>query len=248
MTALPPWTSADFADAFQRHLPTGPVWPRDPDTTQRAAIEALMPTYQRSWSLACDLPAETFPASCVYLLPDWESSLGLPDPCAGPNPTIAQRQAHVVARLTQSSGPSMPSLMAFAAALGGGGINLLTGEDGQVLTAEDGTSLAALTGGYQITITEFAPSRLGVFRLGQRLQSAQWAHVWQITTPAVVVTPFRLGQGRLGERFQTWGSSVLECEMQRIKPAHTILRFAYTGTGSAQSLGSFLLGRDVLAS
>ena len=219
MTALPPWTSADFADAFQRHLPTGPVWPRDPETTQRAAIEALMPTYQRSWSLACDLPAETFPASCVNLLPEWEASLGLPDPCAGPDPTIAQRQAHVVARLTQSNGPSIPSLIAFAAALG-----------------------------YTITIQEFAPARLGVFRLGQRLQSTRWAHVWQITAPATMVVPFRLGAGRLGERFRTWGFTVLECEMQRIKPAHTILRFAYTGTGSAQPLGSFLLGRDVLAS
>ena len=245
MTALPPWTSADFADAFQRHLPTGPIWPRDPDTTQRAAIEALMPTYQRSWSLACDLPAETFPASCVSLLSEWEASLGLPDPCAGPDPTIAQRQAHVVARLTQQNGPSIPSLVAFASALLPNLVQPLLSDTGEVLLSDDGESLLS-DGDTAISITEFAPSRLGVFRLGQRMQSARWAHVWQITAPATVITSFRLGQGRLGERFRSWGSHALECEMQRLKPAHTILLFAYGGASSAAPLDEFVLGRDVL--
>ena len=201
MTDLVPWAAEDFADSFQRHMPTGPVWPRDPDTTQRAAVEALMPTYVRSWAVACDLPAETLPSTCTFLLPEWEFSVGLPDPCAGPDPTIAQRQAHVVARLTQSNGPSIPSLTAFAAALG-----------------------------FTITITEFAPAVAGRLRAGQPLYGTAWAFAWNAVSPATVVTPFRAGEGRAGDPLATWGGNVLKCELTRLAPAHTVPQFTYTGS------------------
>ena len=247
MTELVPWTADDFADAFQRHLPTGAVWPRGPDTTQRAAIRALMPTYERSWALACDLPVETLPATAVALLPEWELSLGLPDPCAGPDPTIAQRQAHVVARLTQSNGPSIPSLTAFAAALLPNASQPLLADDGTPLLADDGTPLLA-DGEYGITIREFRPSIAGRMRAGDPVASAAWAHAWQVVTPATITSYFRAGSNRAGERLTTWGNNVLECEMERLKPAHTVLGFAYSGTPATAALGSFILGRDILAS
>ena len=198
MTELIPWTAEDFADSFQRHMPTGPVWPRDPDTTQRAAVEALMPTYVRSWALACDLPTETLPSTCTFLLPEWEDSVGLPDPCAGPDQTIAQRQAHVVARLTQQTGPSVPSLIAFASALG-----------------------------YAITITEFAPARAGLLRAGQPLYGTAWAFAWQVNAPAITITYFRAGEGRAGDPLEEYGNLVLVCELQRIAPARTKPIFAF---------------------
>lgn len=198
MTELVPWSAGDFADSFQRHMPTGPVWPRDPDAVQRAAVEALMPTYVRTWALACDLPAETLPSTAVFLLPEWEASLGLPDPCSGPDPTIAQRQAHVVARLTQSDGPSIPSLTAFAAALG-----------------------------YTITIQEFAPARYGIAHYGDRYLDQPWAHTWQVTVEGGTLQSARYGSARYGDRYQTYGDAVLECELKRLAPAHTVLRFAY---------------------
>ena len=198
MTELIPWTAEDFADSFQRHMPTGPVWPRDPGTTQRATVEALMPTYVRSWALACDLPTETLPSTCTFLLPEWEDSVGLPDPCAGPDQTIAQRQAHVVARLTQQTGPSVPSLIAFASALG-----------------------------YAITITEFAPARAGLLRAGQPLYGTAWAFAWQVNAPAITITYFRAGEGRAGDPLEEYGNLVLVCELQRIAPARTKPIFAF---------------------
>ena len=197
MTELIPWSAEDFADSFQRHMPTGPVWPRDPDTTQRATVEALMSTYVRSWDLACDLPNQTLPSTCTFLLPEWEYSLGLPDPCAGPDPTIAERQAHVVARLTQSNGPSIPSLTAFAAALG-----------------------------YTITITEFAPSRFGR-PFGQRFNGRPWAFAWQVNAPQFSITSFSFGSGHFGDPFREWGNTVLQCELKRLAPARTVLLFNY---------------------
>ncbi len=200
MTALIPWSTSDFADSFQRHMPTGPAWPRDPDTVQRGAVEALMPTYVRSWGLACDLPVQTFPATATFLLGEWEASVGLPDPCAGEDQTIAQRQAHVVARLTQSNGPSPSSLIAFAAALG-----------------------------FTITIAEFAPARADSLCADGPVYDPDWAFAWQANVAGTTVTYFTADDSFADEPLAEWGNAVLVCELTRLAPAHTIPLFAYTG-------------------
>jgi uncharacterized protein YmfQ (DUF2313 family) len=218
VTTLQDWTAEDFGDSFQRHMPTGPVWPREPDTTQRAAVVALMPTYQRSWSVARDLPVEALPSTATFLLPEWEASLGLPDPCAGEDPTVALRQAHVIARLTQSLGPSIADLTAFAAALG-----------------------------YPVTIQEYAPARAGKLRAGQPCYGAAWAFAWLVIAPATEVFYFRAGSGRAGDPLSTFGSAVLQCEFKRIAPAHTIPMFGYTGSAPAGMWDEGVWDRDAWA-
>ena len=212
---LIPWTAEDFADSFQRHMPTGPIWPREENATQRATVVALMPTYARSWAVACDIPNQTLPSSATYLLASWEASVGLPDPCAGEDQTIAQRQAHVVARLVAQDGPSIPSLTAYAAALG-----------------------------YAITIQEFAPARYGRPNYGKPRYGKDWAFAWRITTAAVTITPAMYGKHRYGEPYRTWGGQVLRCEMDRIKPAHTMQLLNFTGDVLLGSDGAILLGSD----
>lgn len=198
MTGLPDLTSDDFADSFQRAMPTGAVWPRDPDTTQRAAVTALMPTYERSWSVAQQIPVQGLPSTTTYLLSEWESSVGLPDPCAVVDQTTEQRQAHVVARLTQQDGPTVPGLIAYAATLG-----------------------------FPITITEFAPSRFGR-PFGGRFYGRAWTYVWQVNAPSFVIQPFQFGKGHFGDPFRSWGNTVLQCELQRLAPAHTMVIFNYS--------------------
>ncbi len=153
MSGLPPWTKEDFADSFQRAMPTGPVWPRDPDTTQRRAIEALMPTYVRSWQTARQIPVEGLPTTTDTLLSEWEASVGLPDPCSGPDATLDARRAHVVTRLTQTLGASVPEITAYAAGLG-----------------------------YAITIAEFGDLAFeSEFDLP--FADAAWLSAWQINVP-----------------------------------------------------------------
>jgi uncharacterized protein YmfQ (DUF2313 family) len=198
MTGLPNYTVADFTAAFQGLKPTGAVWPRDPDTDNTRSDEALMPTYVRSWQSATNLVVDAFPSTAVDLLPEWEGTLGLPDPCAGPDPTIALRQAHVVARLTQSIGPSIAELVAFAGALG-----------------------------YPVTIQEFIPARAGSLVAGGPLNGVDWAFTWRVHEPATEVFFFLAGAGNAGDPLATWGSTIVQCEMTRIAPAHTIPQFAF---------------------
>lgn len=194
----PNLTAADFAEALGRLLPRGRVWLRDPDSVQAALLSGLAGVYAREVLRANFLLVDGFPASTTELLPDWEETLGLPDPCAGEDPSIVVRRAHVVARFTNGGGQSAPYFIAYAAALG-----------------------------YTITIENFAPFRAGISHAGDPCYGEDWAHTWAIHAPLNTIVYFEAGQSVAGDPLASWGNAVLECEMNAIKPAHTILQFRY---------------------
>jgi uncharacterized protein YmfQ (DUF2313 family) len=131
------------------------------------------------------------------MLPEWEATLGLPDPCAGEAPTIALRQAQVAARFIAGGGQSIAFFVGFAKTLG-----------------------------YDITITQFAPSRFGR-PFGSPFGGVAWAFAWQVNAPQFTVATFNFGTGNFGDPFASWGNTVLQCELQRLSPAHTIITFNY---------------------
>jgi uncharacterized protein YmfQ (DUF2313 family) len=191
-------SDADFAAQFQSLMPTGEVWPRDADSVQAQTVRALVPTTTRQAAAAAFLLTDAFPAAALDLLVEWEETLGLPDPCAGPLPTIEERRAQVVARLTSRGGQSVAYFVAFAASLG-----------------------------YPITITQFAPFRAGM-PVGMALNGTDWAFAWQVNAPTFTVEYFETGVSECGEPLAWWANTVLQCELQRLKPAHTTLLFSYS--------------------
>ena len=194
----PVFSVADFAAGLMRLLPQGPAWPREADSVVAQVIGSQAGSYARLHARSNALLIDAFPATTSELLPEWEWTLGLPDPCAGPDQSFEQRQAHVVARLVETDGPSIPSLTAFAAALG-----------------------------FVVTIEEFAPAIPGRLRAGQPLYGAAWAHAWRVHAPAISVHFFLAGQGRAGDPLETYGNLVLVCELGRLSPAHTKPIFAF---------------------
>ena len=197
--SAPNYSSADFTRALQNLMPRGPVWPTDPDSVLAQVIASLAPTWARHTLRDNYLLQDAFPATAVELLPEWEAALGLPDPCAGASPTLQGRQAQVVARLTGVGGQSIPYFIAYALKLG-----------------------------YTITVTEYTPFRMGCMTMGHRLGSADLAHTWSVNAPLHTVTPFRMGVSGMGEPLESWGNAVLECELNEVKPAHTLLSFIYS--------------------
>lgn len=196
--AAPNYSASDFAAAIHALMPRGLVWPRDPTAVMAQVINGLAPTWVRHTQANNDLLVDAFPATAVELLPEWEATLGLPDPCAGPSPTLQGRQQQVVARLTNSGGQSVPYFIAYAKTLG-----------------------------YAVTVTEFAPFRAGQSSAGAPCGIVDWAFTWQINAPAETITYFCAGLSSAGEPLAAWGNTVLQCELTAIKPAHTILNFAY---------------------
>jgi uncharacterized protein YmfQ (DUF2313 family) len=159
----PDLTADDFLAALQALMPRGRVWPRDQDAIQTKTLAGCAPTFARHAARSKNLITDGFPASAYELLPEWESSLGLPDPCAGEAPTVQQRRAQVVARFTATGGQSIAYFTAVAAALG-----------------------------YAITITQFAPSRFGR-PFGRPFGGNAWAFAWQVNAPTFTVNGLQFG-------------------------------------------------------
>lgn len=191
-------TAEEYARVLLALLPRGRIWPREAGSTVATVVSGLSPTPARLDARALELLTDAFPPTALELLPEWERSLGLPDPCSGAATTIQGRRAQVVARLIAVGGQSVPYFIAYAATLG-----------------------------FTVTVEEFAPARAGVLRAGDALLGEAWAHTWRIHAPAETVTYFRAGLSAAGEPLAAWGNAVLGCVLQRVKPAHTILQIAY---------------------
>ena len=193
----PTYSAADFLAAFQNLLPTGPVWPRDAAAPATQFYGALMQTYARICARDAGLLVDAFPAAPVELLPEWEASLGLPDPCLGTNPNIGARQAAVLARFVSTGGQSVPYFLALAATLGAA-----------------------------ITITQYAPHRIGVDSCWDALRSPDWAYVWLVTLLGQVVFDFEWGSSACWEPFWTLAGGPVVCTINRLAPAHTQVDFS----------------------
>ena len=190
----PNLTTADFVAALSAFLPRGRVWPKSPDSVQGQALFGFAGLFAKNSSDASALLADIFPPSTYELLPEWEATLGLPDPLVGQLPTIRQRVAMVVERFCNGGGQSVPYIIGFAANLG-----------------------------YTITITEFSPSRVGQSRAGSPLNAAAWSHAWRVNVATNTVSWSRIGATVAGEPICVWGNTQLWAELARVCPAHTIL-------------------------
>jgi uncharacterized protein YmfQ (DUF2313 family) len=192
------YTPENYLAALNALLPTGPAFARQPDSIQTRVLSGIAYFLWRIDAAANALLVDAFPLTTVGLLPEWEASLGLPDPCAGPTPTMALRRAQVLTRLVGGGSLSIPYYIGLAAKLG-----------------------------YSVDIATFAPFRMGQSVMGNALGGPEWAFTWQITAPLLTIKYFEMGISGMGEPLRSWGNSVLECEIAEYKPAYTNVFFHY---------------------
>lgn len=161
------------------------------------AILPLMNAYERGSARAAYLLQDAFPSTSAELLPEWESSLGLPGPYASIATTEAQLQQLVASRFASGGGQSAAYFIGFAKTLG-----------------------------YTITITQFRPMTAGQ-PVGGPVYGDAWAYAWQVNAPTYVVDYLRAGD-TIGQPLASWGNTIMQTELTRLKPAHTYLLFNYT--------------------
>lgn|SRR4051812_27937106 len=194
------FSAKEYAQQFQRLLPRGRVWHRGLPLVQDADIEILMPTWARLQDRLNDLIGEIFPCSLnpPELLSEWEATLGLPDPCIGELHSLQERINAVCVKFTARGGQSKEYFIAVARSIG-----------------------------IEITIEEFAPFRVGINRTGEPLYGEAWAHTWRVHVTRLDIFYFRTGVSVAGDPLRSWGNKLLECILTALKPAHTVLQFAY---------------------
>lgn len=188
----------DFEQAVARQLPPrGLAWPLLPGGVFQgfwsATADALATFHARAAQLT---EVEAFPPTSIELLPDWETVLGLPDPCLGANPVTAARQAAVAARLAATGGQSVPYYIELATNLGA-----------------------------SISVTEYAPWRWGVDAMWSAWRNASWAYVWLVTLDVPAAFEFEWGVSACWEPFWQLANGPVQCEIQRLAPAHTQVNF-----------------------
>lgn len=188
------------AEQLDALLPQGLAWPRESDARMRALTRGLAEEFSRIDMRGDDLLREVLPNTTVEMLSDWERAAGLPDACVPAGQTLQERRNALLSRLAGTGGQSRAFFIELAAYLG-----------------------------FTITITEFRQFRAGISRVGDAVYGDDWLHAWRINAPETTIIEFRAGLSAVGEPLRKWGNELLECVFNRIKPAHTILLFGYSG-------------------
>lgn len=195
---IPQHSTLDYFFQFQRLLPRGRVWHRGWGTIQAEQLLTLMPTWARLDARAGNLIIDAFPCSTRELLPEWEATLGLPDPCTGPLGTLQERMEAVCLKFTARGGQSREYFERLAASLG-----------------------------YTIEIATFRPFEASRSAAGEPLYDEAWAYAWRITLIGPdVARYFAASVNTAGDPLAVYGGASLICTIEALKPAHTTVIFS----------------------
>lgn len=193
-------TAEEYRVQLQGLLPSGPAW--DPELVPEVALvlSGVALEFSRVDARAVALLNEMDPAGVSELVPDWESIMGLPDTCLGPNPAFEDRRMAVRRRLVEVGGQSCGYFI----------------------------EIAVSQGYPNATITEHRAPRMGRSRFGSAhfgTWNAQF--MWTLNTGGRQRQGRRFGVSYWGERFGTNPGNALECLIRRPAPAHTVVHINY---------------------
>lgn len=180
-------------------LPDGWLWPTDDDTLLAAILQPFAAAIADIETTAAAMIDEIDPRSAIHMLPDFERVLG-PDPC-GRDPatmTLDQRQMLAHQRWTARGGASIAYFVAFAAKRG-----------------------------VAITISENRVSYAGEMVAGDELIDQPEQFIWTVNLALAGETLFVAGEGQAGERLYDLILNDIDCDIRRLKPAHTEVVFNY---------------------
>lgn len=199
--SLPIFTAANFLQAMLLMMPRGRAWPQYPSSNMYQTLAALVPSFAASSQASTNLLVDIYPGQTLNLLPEWEESLGLPDPCAGAPASTSQARNQVIAKFINTGGQSPPYIINYASQLG-----------------------------FAITITEQPPAFLvGLDCPGVNYVGDDYApFYWIVNSPLFTVSLFQVGINVAGDALGSFiSNTVLECELQAIAPANTQLVFSF---------------------
>jgi len=198
-----PHSDSNFRDQLLSLIPRGGAWVKEAGTTLYEFCMALAQELVRVEGRMEDLLRERNTLTTNELLTDHEFDLGIPDECVSLANSLGERRLYANTKLTYIGGQSKAFYIELANTLG-----------------------------YTITITEFAPFIAGVGVAGAPVHEPDAVYFWLVTVsfldPTVIYfTAGASGAGDLLVYF--FGLEILQCVLEKYKPAHTHLLWDYDG-------------------
>lgn len=232
---------ADYQAQLQKLLPPGPAWNRRPDSNLGRLLLAEGDGLARIEAESFRLIAEANPLTTEAGLEDWESVVGLPDECSKLGATASERLAAVLWKLRRPAGQSKAFFIELLEWLGYEDVQI---EDYQPFRAD-----VSAAGDH----VYHCPAGTMVDDQGLAWQDyySGWAFVWGLLVPTRRVKRFRTGTSLCGQPLSTWtllGPTIsyfsadrnvagdplslwsnpdIECRLNQLKPAHTLLLIYY---------------------
>lgn len=181
-------------------LPDGWVWPkRSQDTLIAALLEPMAGELSLVEQTAAAMIDELDPRSASLCLMDYERVLG-PDPCGRDTSqmSLADRRQLAHQRWTARGGASRAYFIGLAAKRG-----------------------------VAITISENSVTYAGEMVAGDELVDWPQQFIWTVHLAFTGETLFEAGEGQAGDRLYDLIISDIDCDIRRLKPAHTEVVFDY---------------------
>lgn len=192
-------TADHYLSQLQALLPRGLAWARQQTGVLPRLLLAWADELARVHRRCDELVQEADPRTTTELLQDWERVAGLPDPCVTISQTIEQRRAALVSKLAYAGGQSRAYFISLAETLGYPGATI---DEFSITTCNDDCNDA--------------------------LYSIADLFTWRLNLPASTGGVFVMTcNSDCNSALQSWGNEALECRVNKFKPAHTSVLFAY---------------------
>lgn len=227
-------TGTDYLHQLQALLPVGPAWTREPGAVLTGLLDGQAVELARAHNRLVDLVDEGDPQTTVELLEDWERVVGLPDCCIGIASTIEARRALVLGRLTARGGQSAAYYQAICAAAGW---EIAVADYRHFVADEAEAGDMVLDGDGE----EFVA---GDSAVGDSLGLFDWWHRWRVAADPSVSTWFEADASVAGDAIDWLDNPVVRCLLERFKPEHTRIAYAWTPRDDAALFPDLVVATD----
>lgn len=190
-------------DELLSELPPGWIWRRDRDSVIAALLTPLAGGIADVEELAEAMLEEVDPRNASACLTDFERVLG-PDPCGRDtsNMALGDRRQLAHQRWTGRGGASRAYFIDLAAKRG-----------------------------VTITISENRATHAGELECGDELVDYPEQFIWTVHLAGITdESLFEVDEGQAGDRLYDLTINDIECDIRRLKPAHTEVVFDYSGS------------------
>ena len=195
----------DYKGLLYKLLPPGTAFTDDPDSNIMKLFDPIATELERLEETVYNVISEANPSTMVNTLPVRYEEAGLPDPCRGKPPTFQEQRNDVLTRWAAVGGSSKKYFE-----------NL------------------GLTYGYIVEIfdRQYPMFQVDVSGIESTGIEDAWVYTWDVHYFDTSQVFFRAGQSLSGERLVSPALVDVTCLFERLKPAHTQIKyFAETDLG-----------------